>query len=89
MFGAWQIDDAGISFAYARNLALGHGLVAQPGVIPVEGYSNPLWVFLLAAFSVVRLFDPLWTPKLLSLGLAFGISIGGALLRFAIAQITL
>ncbi len=72
MIGAWQIDDAGISFAYARNLALGHGLVAQPGVIPVEGYSNPLWVFLLAAFSVVRLFDPLWTPKLLSLGLALG-----------------
>ncbi len=72
MFGAWQIDDAGISFAYARNLALGHGLVAQPGVLPVEGYSNPLWVFLLAAFSALRLFDPLWTPKLLSLGLTFG-----------------
>ncbi len=72
MFGAWQIDDAGISFAYARNLALGHGLVAQPGVLPVEGYSNPLWVFLLAAFSVVRLFDPLWTPKLLSVALSFG-----------------
>jgi hypothetical protein len=71
-FGAWQIDDAGISFAYARNLALGHGLVAQPGVIPVEGYSNPLWVFLLATFSVVRLFDPLWTPKLLSFAFAFG-----------------
>jgi hypothetical protein len=71
-FGAWQIDDAGISFAYARNLALGHGLVAQPGVIPVEGYSNPLWVFLLAAFSALRLFDPLWTPKLLSFGFAFG-----------------
>jgi len=72
MFGAWQIDDAGISFAYAKNLALGHGLVAQPGVLPVEGYSNPLWVFLLAAFYAVRLFDPLWTPKILSLGLAFG-----------------
>ncbi len=71
-FGPWQIDDAGISFAYARNLAQGHGLVAQPGVAPVEGYSNPLWVFLLAAFQAVRLFDPLWTPKLLSLGLGFG-----------------
>lgn len=71
-FGAWQIDDAGISFAYAKNLALGHGLVAQPGVLPVEGYSNPLWVFLLASFSAVRLFDPLWTPKILSLGFSFG-----------------
>ena len=70
-FGTWQIDDAGISFAYARNLAQGHGLVAQPGAIPVEGYSNPLWVFLLAVLSALRLFDPLWTPKLLSFGLAF------------------
>lgn len=72
MFGAWQIDDAGISFAYARNLALGHGLVAQPGALPVEGYSNPLWVFLLAGFSLFRLFDPLWTPKILSFALSFG-----------------
>src|SRR6185295_6955760 len=52
--------------------AHGAGLVAQPGVLPVEGYSNPLWVFLLAAFSVVRLFDPLWTPKLISFALSFG-----------------
>ena len=71
-FGSWQIDDAGITFAYARNLAQGHGLVAQPGAVPVEGYSNPLWTFLLAAFAAVRLFDPLWTPKLLSFGFAFG-----------------
>ena len=54
-FGAWVVDDAGISFAYASNLAHGHGLVAQPGAIPVEGFSNPLWVFLLALMSRVGL----------------------------------
>ena len=47
----WLIDDAGISFAYARNLAQGHGLVSQRGVSPVEGFSNPAWVFLLSIFS--------------------------------------
>lgn len=41
----WYIDDAGISFAFARNLLDGK-LVAQLGAEPVEGYSNPLWVFL-------------------------------------------
>lgn len=39
----WLIDDAGISFAYARNLAAGAGFVSQPGRVPVEGFSNPLW----------------------------------------------
>jgi len=47
----WLIDDAGISFSYARNLALGYGLVSQPGFPPVEGFSNPAWVFLLSIFS--------------------------------------
>jgi hypothetical protein len=47
----WLIDDAGISFSYARNLALGYGLVSQPGFPPVEGFSNPAWVFLLSIFA--------------------------------------
>ncbi len=74
----WIIDDAGISFAYARNLASGHGLVSQPGMQPVEGYSNPLWVFLLVPFFWFKLFDPVITPKLLGLALVltgfFGIA---------------
>lgn len=65
-FGDWIIDDAGISFAYARNLALGYGLVSQPGVTPVEGFSNPTWVLLLTPFFLWRAFDPVLTPKLLS-----------------------
>ena len=42
-------DDAFISFRYARNLAHGFGLVFNPGFERVEGYTNFLWVLLLAA----------------------------------------
>jgi arabinofuranosyltransferase len=42
-------DDAFISFRYARNLSRGYGLVFNPGFERVEGYSNFLWVVLLAA----------------------------------------
>jgi hypothetical protein len=63
----WLIDDAGISFVYARNLASGHGLVTQPGVPPVEGYSNPLWIFLMTPFFLLGLFDPFVTSKAVSL----------------------
>lgn len=61
----WIIDDAGISYAYARNLAEGHGLVAQPGQMPVEGYSNLLWILLLSPFFAWHLFHPFLTPKLI------------------------
>ncbi len=42
-----QIDDAFISYRYAQNLVEGNGLVWNPGEY-VEGYSNFLWVLLLA-----------------------------------------
>lgn len=41
-------DDAYISYRYARNLSDGLGLVWNPGE-HVEGYSNFLWVLILAA----------------------------------------
>lgn len=53
MLVRWYIEDAAISFTFARNLASGHGLVAYPGGERVEGYSNPLWTFLLAIPEVV------------------------------------
>jgi len=43
-------DDAFISFRYAENLAGGNGLVFNPGLERVEGYSNFLLVIILAAF---------------------------------------
>jgi hypothetical protein len=67
LFRSWIVDDAGISFAYARNLALGNGLVSQPGAPPVEGFSNLTWVLLLTPFFVAHAFDPLVTPKIISL----------------------
>lgn len=40
------VDDAYISFRYSEHFAAGHGLVFNPGQ-RVEGFSNPLWVYLL------------------------------------------
>jgi len=44
---AWGTDDAYISYRYAANLAAGDGLVFNPGE-RVEGYSNLLYVLMLA-----------------------------------------
>lgn len=45
-------DDAMISLRYARNLVDGHGLVWNLGE-RVEGFSNPLWTFVMAIAYVV------------------------------------
>ena len=51
LYDAWErpphIDDAYISYRYARNLVAGHGLVFNPGEY-VEGYTNFLWTLLVA-----------------------------------------
>lgn len=47
-------DDAYISFRYARNFASGWGLVFNPGE-KVEGYTNFLWVVILAGFQCLGL----------------------------------
>lgn len=56
-YGRWIVDDAAITFAYARSVATGEGPVLQPGADPVEGYSNPLWLALLVLARWVGLFD--------------------------------
>jgi hypothetical protein len=48
-------DDSFISFRYARNLVQGYGLVFNPGGERVEGYTNLLWVLLLAGFRAIGL----------------------------------
>jgi hypothetical protein len=70
-YGGWLIDDAGISFAYAKNLATGQGLVPQPGQLPVEGFSNPLWTFLLSTLYSLDLLVIPNTPKIVSHALTF------------------
>ncbi len=60
------VDDAFISFRYARNLVLGHGLRYNLGEhLPVEGYSNFLWTMIAAVFELFRLDVAFW-PLLLS-----------------------
>jgi hypothetical protein len=71
-YGSWLIDDAGISFAYARDLAGGFGLTSQPGRDPVEGFSNPLWTFALAALYSLKLFSLPLAPKLVACVLVLG-----------------
>ncbi len=54
---AWPItvDDAAISMTYARSLAQGAGPVLWAGDQPVEAYSNPGWVGLLALAAALGL----------------------------------
>ena len=42
-------DEAMISMRYARHLAEGHGAVWNAGGPAVEGYTNPLWMVVMAA----------------------------------------
>jgi arabinofuranosyltransferase len=50
----WTSDDAFISFRYAKNLAEGEGLRYNIGEDPpVEGYSNFLWVLLMAPLELI------------------------------------
>jgi hypothetical protein len=59
----WLIDDAYISFRYARNLASGAGLVFNPGE-RVEGYTNFSWVIVAAIASKLGLGLPFFMPLL-------------------------
>lgn len=62
--GSWVVDDAAIAWAFARNWANGLGLVPFAGGERVEGYSDFLWVLLLAAGELVGV-DSWVTSKVL------------------------
>ncbi len=63
-FLAWSrrfiLDDAFISFRYARNLVEGRGIVFNPGE-RVEGYTNFLWTLLMAAGLRLRVPIVFWS----------------------------
>ncbi len=63
-FWGWYIEDAAISFAFARNWAWGEGLVAYPGGERLEGYSNFTWVALLTVAELLG-FDSFDASKVL------------------------
>src|SRR3990172_10212365 len=68
---AWGVDDAYISYRYAQNLSLGHGLVFNPGE-RVEGYSNFLFVILAATllFFGIGISDLYFMLTLINLAIA-------------------
>jgi len=72
-FHFFEIDDAYISFRYARNLMDGYGLVFNPSD-PVEGYSNLLWV-LISALGMALGIDPLLWARIIGFWAAVGIVI--------------
>jgi hypothetical protein len=68
------IDDAYISYRYAKHLADGHGLVWNPGEAPVEGYTNFLLVLVEAPFLATGV-DPLRVAQAYALASVLGIAI--------------
>ncbi|MEC7984161.1 MAG: hypothetical protein VX278_03290 [Myxococcota bacterium] len=64
-YGLCTQDDAFISFRYAENVWLGHGLVFNAGE-RVEGISNPLWT-LLCVFPFALGLDPAFFSVLMGL----------------------
>jgi arabinofuranosyltransferase len=74
-------DDAFISFVFSRNLAEHGELSFNPGMTPVEGYTNFLWTFLIGVLMFVGL--PAAGTSLV-LGIALGI--GGLWMSFRIME---
>ena len=64
-FREYRVDDAYITFRYARNLAETGVVTWNPGESPVEGYSNFLWM-LLAAGAIKASADPLLVARAVS-----------------------
>ncbi|NIM90428.1 MAG: hypothetical protein GTO17_05715 [Candidatus Aminicenantes bacterium] len=69
LFLNWTNDDAYISYRYAQNIKAGKGLVFNPGE-KVEGFSNFLWVIILASFNLLGI-SSLLASKILSFCLSW------------------
>jgi len=54
IFLAVPAEDSFISFRFAKNLAEGYGLVWNIGEVPVEGYTNFLWVIICTLGTIIR-----------------------------------
>ncbi|WP_197377117.1 hypothetical protein [Mycolicibacterium baixiangningiae] len=94
-YGPWIVDDAGLTFAYARSIATGSGPVLQPGAEPVEGYSNPSWLAIMVVGRWLGLFDHgtllgqsdiVTFPKLVALACCFGIFAAMFVVATAVTQ---
>jgi hypothetical protein len=77
------VDDAYISFQYAKNWALGQGLVFNPGE-RVEGYTNFLWVALLTPlYRLTRALSLDFTKAAIVLDIAIALANLGLVHRVA------
>lgn len=75
-------DDAFISFRYAQHLVEGHGLVWNIGENPpVEGYTNFLWVLLIAVGMLFGLSPDTW-----SMVLGAAAAVGTLLVTYRLAR---
>lgn len=68
----FTVDDAFISFRYSANLAHGFGLIWNISQPPVEGYTNFLWIIIIALSFFLKL-NPVLSVKLIGLASLFGI----------------
>lgn len=73
-FSSYSTDDAFISYRFAANFADGNGLVFNRGSVPVEGYTNFLWIILLSVGAFFKLPIP-ETASFLGVCFSFGILI--------------
>ena len=64
-FYEWYIEDAAITFSFAKYWVLGEGLVPFPGAERVEGYSNPTWMALIAFWYALGV-DPFASSKIMA-----------------------
>jgi hypothetical protein len=62
------LEDSYIAYSYALRLATFHGFRLNVGVKPVEAFSDPLWVFLMAIGHTIGLDIPTWST-ILNIGL--------------------
>lgn len=79
VLGAGLVDDTYIFLRYARNAASGLGFVFNPGE-RVEGYTSPLWTFLLGLIATL----PLDLPTIaMLLSALFGLATVASLFLFS------
>lgn len=75
----FTVDDAGISYSYARNLWRGYGMVLTPGSERVEAATNFLWVLMLSPADALGVSHEALSKVL---GLAFASAALGAVAMF-------
>lgn len=74
-------DDAYISFVFSRNLAEHGALVFNPGMDPVEGYTNFLWTLVLGLLMIVGL-----APEVTSLVLGAAFGLGNLVVAYRLVE---